>query len=141
MLNVTTFTRVLDKKGPLCFVVLCYITMGFLFAVNTPPWQTPDEPAHYNYIRQLADGDVPIMEVGDYDQLYISKIVRLRFPPEFSIDRLEYEDWQPPLYYLLLVPVFWLSNGSLFALRIMSMLFGVATIIFAYLIVQQIFPL
>lgn len=128
------------KQKSLFSIILCYIVIGFLFAIYTPRWQAPDEPAHYNYIRQLADGNLPIIEVGDYNQSYISEIVRMRFPPEYSIDRLEYEDWQPPLYYLLQVPVFLLSDGSLFALRLMSMLFGIAIIILAYLIVQQVFP-
>ena len=35
-------------------ILVCYFVLGGLFAVLIPPWQVPDEPAHYNYVRQLA---------------------------------------------------------------------------------------
>ena len=53
-------------------LILIYLGLGVLYATHTPAWQAPDEPAHYNYIRQLADGQFPLMEAGDYDQAYQS---------------------------------------------------------------------
>jgi hypothetical protein len=29
-------------------IVFIYLVLGTLYAVYTPPWQAPDEPAHYN---------------------------------------------------------------------------------------------
>ncbi|MDW7990582.1 MAG: hypothetical protein RMK65_00220 [Anaerolineae bacterium] len=50
-----------------------YLVLGTLFALYTPPWQVPDEPAHYNYIRALAtERALPVIEPGDYDQEYLS---------------------------------------------------------------------
>ncbi len=41
--------------------------LGALFAVQTPAWQAPDEPAHYNYVRYLAEnGAFPVLHMGDY---------------------------------------------------------------------------
>ncbi|MDI6834774.1 MAG: MarR family winged helix-turn-helix transcriptional regulator, partial [Rhizobiaceae bacterium] len=31
-----------------------YLALASLYAIRTPAWQAPDEPAHYNYIRQIA---------------------------------------------------------------------------------------
>ena len=72
-------------------------------------WQAPDEPAHYNYVRALAEGGgFPVMEPGDYDQTYLSRLTSEGFPPALPVDAVEYEDHQPPLYYLLATPVYWL---------------------------------
>ena len=52
-------------------IVLAYLIVGTLYAVYTPNWQIPDEPAHYNYIAQIADdGALPVLEMGDWQQAY-----------------------------------------------------------------------
>ena len=38
----------------LALILVAYFIVGGLFAINTPAWQAPDEPAHYNYILQVA---------------------------------------------------------------------------------------
>ncbi len=113
------------KHWPAVAILAIFLVVGTLYAVYTPVWQAPDEPAHYNYIRSLAEGDgFPVLEPGDYDQAYLSRLTSERFPPELSIDSIEYEDHQPPLYYLLITPIFWLSGGNVVALRVFSLLLG-----------------
>ena len=51
----------------------------------------------------------------------------------------------PPLYYLLMTPVYWLMAGQsletqLYALRLAAIPFGMATVLFAYLTVRTLFP-
>ncbi len=121
-------------------VLLGYLFAAALYAVNTPAWQAPDEPAHYNYIRQLAGGNLPVIAAGDYDQAYLDEIRGARFAPQYSIEPIEYEDWQPPLYYLLLTPVYKLSSGSLPALRFVSVLFGAGIVVLAYGVARLLFP-
>lgn len=121
-------------------ITLVYLFVGTLYAAYTPAWQAPDEPAHYNYVRQLAAGKLPVIENGDYDQKYIETIVGSRFDPQYSVAPLTYEDWQPPLYYLLQTPVYWLSGGSLLALRLCSMLLGAGVVILAYGVARRVFP-
>ncbi len=38
----------------LWLIVLGYCVLVTLYAVFTPPWESPDEPAHYLYVSQLA---------------------------------------------------------------------------------------
>jgi 4-amino-4-deoxy-L-arabinose transferase-like glycosyltransferase len=124
-------------------ILLVYIIVGVLFAVITPPWQAPDEPAHYNTIRQVAEnGCCPTIELGDWQLAYQNELVSARFAPEL-LDRLEtiqYEDHQPPLYYLLSSVVYRLFNGSLTALRIFSVLIGTGLVACMFAIVQRLFP-
>ncbi len=114
-------------RMPLLALITAYLIVGGLFATFTPPWQAPDEPAHYNYIRQLAQaGCCPVIASGDWNSAYLEllKSNRFRQPLLGSLESIQYEDHQPPLYYLLLTPVYWLTNGSLIALRLISVLLG-----------------
>jgi 4-amino-4-deoxy-L-arabinose transferase-like glycosyltransferase len=122
-------------------VVAAYVAIGALYAVYTPAWQVPDEPAHYNYIRQLAQGrGLPVMEMGDYDQAYLSRLTSEKFPPELSIDSVTYEDHQPPLYYLLATPIYALGGGALLPLRLLSVVLGASLLVVAFKAVRAIFP-
>ena len=128
------------KHTPLLLILLIYLLLGALYATLTPAWQAPDEPAHYNYVRQLAAGRLPVMELGDYDEAYKNAAVSSGFAPEYDLSLLTYEDWQPPLYYLLLTPIFWLSGGSLLALRLASLLLGAGVVALAYAVAQRLRP-
>lgn len=125
---------------PILLVLLVYCLVGGLYALYTPPWQAPDEPAHYNYVRQLAAGRLPVIEPADYDEAYRAEIVSSGFAPGYSIEPLTYEDWQPPLYYLLQTPIFWLSDGSLLALRLFSVVIGAGVVLLAYAAAVLLWP-
>ena len=45
-----------------------------------------------------------------------------------DLPTIQYEDHQPPLYYLLASLVFQLTNGSLIALRLFSVLIGAGVV-------------
>ncbi len=125
----------------LVIIVAVYATIGVLYAALTPLWQVPDEPAHYNYVRALAEGrGIPVIEVGDYDQAYIGRLTTEKFPPELPIEPLEYEDHQPPLYYLLATPVYLLFGGAVLPLRLLSVLFGAGLLLVAFGAVRTVFP-
>ena len=122
-------------------IIFSYFVIGALYATQTPAWQVPDEPAHYNVIRQIAQtGALPVLEAGDYDQDYLAALTRDKFPAAMPLDRVQYQDYQPPLYYLLVTPVFLLSGGSLIVLRLASLALGAGVIIFAFLAVRELFP-
>ena len=123
----------------LALLLLGYLVLGTLFAVRTPAWQAPDEPAHVNYVRQLVQGGLPIIAPGDWDQEYLSQVVGAEFAPAYPVDGLTYEDWQPPLYYLLQAPIFALSGGSLLAMRLLSVLLGAGVVALAYVVGRAVF--
>ncbi len=125
---------------PITVLLLAFLLIAGLYAIYTPDWQAPDEPAHYNYISQLAKGSFPVIEAGDYDQAYQSLVISSKFDPQYSVEPFEYEDYQPPLYYLVQTPIYWLSGGLLTALRLTSVFIGAGVVLFAYLIGRQLFP-
>ena len=122
-------------------IIVVYSVLGVLYAVYTPPWQAPDEPAHYNYVRYLAEERrLPVMQPGDYPPAYLEEIKAAKFPPEMSIEPLRFAFWHPPLYYLLLVPLYLLFRGALIPLRLFSVACGAGLLIVAYGLVRRLFP-
>lgn len=130
----------------LAAIVLVYVFFGALYAVYTPRWQAPDEPAHFNYIRTIGDtGTLPILASGDYNQKYLDDIKAARFPASMSVDAIRYESYQPPLYYLAGALVYVAArpgglDAQLLALRLFSVGLGAILLLAAYAIVRDVFP-
>jgi 4-amino-4-deoxy-L-arabinose transferase-like glycosyltransferase len=130
----------------LLVIVAVYCALGFAYAVETPKWQTPDEPAHYNYVVYLAENwRFPVLQMGDYPHEYLAEIKAAKFPPEMSIEPIRYEYHQPPLYYLVAAAIYRISTPLGFeiqflALRLLSVLLGAMFLVIAYSIVREVFP-
>jgi len=127
-------------------IVVSYLALGTLYALRTPKWQAPDEPAHFNYIQYVAqESSFPVLQSGDYPQQYLEEIKAARFPPYMSIAPLRYEFHQPPLYYLLGAILYRLTASLGFerqflALRLFSVALGAMVLLVAYLLGREIFP-
>lgn len=125
----------------LLLILLVYLALATTFVVKTPPWQNPDEPAHYNYIADVAsDRRLPLLEMGDYDGAYLERLKAERFPPGLSIEPVRYESHQPPLYYVLSAPVYWVSGGSLLALRLFGVVLGAGVVTIVFLCARVVLP-
>lgn len=129
----------------LALILIVQLIFGVLYAVNTPRWQAPDEPAHYNYVRTLAEtGTFPVLQNGDYDQAYLEQIKAAQFPPEMTVDPIRYESHQPPFYYVIAAPIYLMARGlgldTVLALRLLSVGFGLVLSLTAYRIFRQVFP-
>ena len=137
-----------DKAGELGLrlIVGVYLILGALYATQTPAWQVPDEPAHFNYVKYVADNrKLPELRLGDYPAQYLEELKARRFPPTMSIEPIRYESYQPPLYYMLAATVY-VPAESFFGLpmpltlRALSLLLGAATLIMGYRLVRSIYP-
>jgi len=132
---------------PLLLALLLYLSIGVGYAFRTPIWQAPDEPAHFNYVRHIAEGHgLPELRPGDYPAEYLQELINSKFPPDKSIDTIEYEYHHPPLYYLLGALPFKLSEamgteGQVHLLRIFSLLIGIVPVVATYFIARILFPL
>jgi len=130
----------------LTLILVVYVVLGALYAIFTPKWQAPDEPAHFNYIRTLAaTGTLPVLQFGDYDHAYLEQIKAAKFPPTMPIDAIRYEAYQPPLYYLAATPVYLAAraaglDATVIALRLFSVALGALVLLVAFRIVRAIFP-
>ncbi len=130
-----------SRRIILLVILALYVILGVLYAVRTPAWQAPDEPAHYNYVRFVATtGGFPVLQMGDYPHGYMEEIKSRKFPPDLSIDPIRYESHQPPLYYALLAPIYAAVRGALLPLRLASVLLGLGVVLLAYAIARRIYP-
>lgn len=124
----------------LALIVVTYLVIATLYAAFTPRWQAPDEPAHFNYVHALAaSGTFPILQPGDYDAAYQAQVVGSRFDPTYSIAPFRYEFHQPPLYYVLALPVYNLTQGALLPLRLLSVTIGAGLLLVVYALGMRLF--
>lgn len=151
----------------LAVILAVYMLTAGLYALRTPLWQNPDEPAHFNYIRHIwEERQLPTLQMGDYPHAYLEEIKARQFPPDMAIAPIRYEFHQPPLYYLLAAPVYglvgylslttgardalaalgapmehgWPVVGQVMALRFLSIAFGVGFLALCYRLVRSVFP-
>lgn len=110
--------------------ILAIFVLGLVFrlayAIVTPAFEAPDEYAHYSYVRFLHESDrLPVQST-----------------PVARREELEFH--QPPLYYLLLAPLFpstYLVDGRpALPLRLVSILFAMLTMWVAYQFGKTTFP-
>lgn len=135
--------RTRAEKTLFALILLGYLVAGALYAIYTPPWQAPDEPAHFNYIRQVTeDGCCPRIEMGDWDNDYLARLTTSRFAPDQlgRLESIQYEDHHPPLYYLLASLVYKLSGGELIALRLFSVALGALVVCLSYAVCRRVVP-
>jgi hypothetical protein len=134
------------RRGVLAAIAVAYSLLVVLYAVNVPRWNAPDEPAHFNYVRHLAERvELPVLLPGDYDFAYLERLKAERFPPALSIDGVRYEAHQPPLYYLVAAVFYRLASplgfdGQFLVLRLFSGLLGLLLLFVAHATVRRIFP-
>ena len=125
-------------------LLVTYGIVGGLFAVLTPAWQVPDEPAHYNYARQIVERRrcCPVIEVGDWDQTYLDQIKAARFAPDLlgNLDTIQYENHQPPLYYQMVSFLYGWFDGNLVIMRLFSVLLGAGVVWCAYEMSKSLLP-
>ena len=126
----------------LSILVIVYLVLGAAYALQTPAWQAPDEPAHYNYIKYIAEHKaLPVLQSGDYDQAYNEEFTRTpRNTATLSIDPLRYENYAPPLYYVLAAPLYALTDGWITILRFFSIILGGCLIVVTYFIGEELYP-
>src|SRR5690606_11323727 len=136
--------RLMTRERPLLALLLAYLIVGSLFAALTPAWQVPDEPAHYNYARQIVRQRrcCPVIEPGDWNQAYLDQLKAARFAPELldELDTIQYEDHQPPLYYQIVSFVYSWFGDSLVAMRLLSVLMGAGVVLCAYALAKALLP-
>jgi hypothetical protein len=126
-------------------ILLVYLTLAVLYAIKTPAWQAPDEPAHFNYVKYLVEeGLLPELRPGDYPADYLEQIKAARFPSSMSIDAIRYQSHQPPLYYLLASVVYRLAGPlnlpSYLVLRLFSVLIGAVALLTGYSLARTLYP-
>jgi len=132
--------------GLLAVIGVVYLVLAVGWNRATPPFDNPDEPAQWNYVRAVADtGSLPVLRVGDDPAQLLDRLRSARFPAGESIDTIRYESHQPPLYYATAAIVYKLTarlslKQHVEAVRLLSTLFGVLTILASWRLTRLLLP-
>jgi len=127
-------------------VIVVHTALAVGYAVATPLWLNSDEPAHYNYVREIADGGaLPLLRgPEDFDQTSLGQMVRSNFQGSPDVSHLRYESFQPPLYYLIGAALLELTGGSTWQqvlwLRLFNIVLGNVTLVVIYFIGRNLWP-
>jgi len=145
MLGLTKRDEAIATVG-LAISLVLELVVGIAYARIVPPFNNPDEPAHWNFIVHVAmTGQLPTLKVGDYPEALVNDLKTSHFPPDRSIEPIVYESHQPPLYYAIGAAVYkltvWRSIGTaIFAVKLLSVLFGVSLVATTYAIARELCP-
>ncbi len=133
------------RASLLALILVLYFALGLGYAWRTPPWNNPDEPAHYNYVAHIVQtGTLPIASEQTLPDGAVSRLIGLHFPRTERIDFIHHQDWQPPLYYLAAAPLLVAVRGEdqiaqLHALRALGVAMGGLTLLAAYAAAREVF--
>lgn len=115
-------------RGGLIALLAVSLLLSVLFALGVPLNGNPDETSHRDYIRLLIENRGFV------------QFVPVPFDTDFAGRPTPWETHQPPLYYLLCLPVHLASGGSVFAVRMVAALLQLATIAAAFFACRDLFP-
>ena len=125
------------ETSVVAIIIIAFLVVGVAFIAYTPAWQAPDEPAHFNYVKYIAEhGRLPELKSGDYPAEYLEQLKAARFPADMSTEDIAYESHQPPLYYVLAAAVYLVAVAigfsPLLALRVFSLIIAALALIIGY---------
>ncbi|MHB8220870.1 MAG: hypothetical protein ACYDHU_11220 [Acidimicrobiales bacterium] len=113
------------------------IAFGSITILQYPLWSVVDEGAHFDNIAYIAEHhSLPVLgkAFATEQELAISQGIYPRHTtidaPKDGLSGLDYEAFQPPLYYLVATPIFFL-NGNFHSKAILLRFFGLALLLLA----------
>jgi len=125
------------KRAALPAILLVSLLLSAWFAVSIRFGTNPDERGHRDYIRLLISHHGPIA-FTPFTEDEKAKMAEAANPNDSPYDRSETH--QPPLYYLLCIPVQLLSGGDFVAVRLVAAVIQLVTIVLCWYAVRDLFP-
>ena len=103
----------------LILLVAIWLIRGLLYAVVNPPFESPDESSHYEYVSSFYESGGTLVTGA--------------------------EAHQPPLYYWIVLPAYSLVSArwpelGLLAIRLVSVAMGAGVVLLAYLTARRLRP-
>ncbi len=125
-------------------IVVAFIGIGALHALQQPPFFAPDETAHVGYAQEIASFRLP----------------QIRVFPEVPVEARQWQAersmandiryrgvWvanHPPLHYIAVAPLIWVSratgalDGGLILMRFANVAFAAVGVVFTFLLASEI---
>lgn len=121
-------------------VVVAFLAIGGLFAVQQPPFYDADEKAHLAYAHEIASLRLP-----EIDTIADPPAAAVQWHAELATaqDERYLGVWvanHPPLHYIASAPLVWLAeatdraDGGLLYLRLLNLTFAAGGLVFVFLV-------
>ncbi|MGB5933922.1 MAG: glycosyltransferase family 39 protein, partial [Anaerolineae bacterium] len=94
MMSAFQWREILQRDVGVGIILLLFCSLGLVWSITVPLFETPDEVWHYAYVKNIADGHgLPVQDPDDIEQPW------------------RQEGSQPPLYYLTAaLMTFWIDS-------------------------------
>ena len=135
------------RRGPLVGLIgllVAFVAIGSLFALQQPPFVGADEKAHLGYAYVVANGDLPEIETRLPVPLWAEQWLQETIYTEEDVNRTVWVANHPPLYYVTTTPLVWWSewteraDGGLLLMRLANVAWGAVGIAFTYLVASEL---
>jgi hypothetical protein len=125
-------------------IVVAFVGIGALHALQQPPFFPTDETSHVGYAQEIASGRLP--EIRGFPEVPIE--ARQWQAERSTANDIRYRGvWvanHPPLHYVAVAPLVWASratgalDGGLILMRFANVAFAAVGVVFTFLLASEI---
>jgi hypothetical protein len=125
-------------------IVVAFVGIGALHALQQPPFFAPDETAHVGYAQEVAAGRLP--EIREFPEVPV-EARQWQAERSMANDSRYRGVWvanHPPLHYVAVAPLVWTSrvtgapDGGLILMRLANVAFAAVGVVFTFLLASEI---
>ena len=125
-------------------IVMAFVGIGALHALQQPPFWPTDETAHVGYAQEVASFRLP--QISDFPDVPVEA---RQWQAERSMaNDIRYRGvWvanHPPLHYIAVAPLIWISratdaaDGGLILMRLANVTFAAVGVVFTFLLASEL---
>ena len=125
-------------------IIIMYLAIGSLFALEQPPFVGADEKAHLGYAHVVADGSLPTIDQLQPVPIWARQWMSEAISTTPFANRSIWVANHPPLYYVSVAPLIWFSeltqrpDGGLLLMRFANIAWGAVGLAFTYAIASEL---
>ena len=125
-------------------ILITFVAIGTLFALQQPPFLGADEKAHLGYAYDVAHGSLPTIDERPTIPLWADQWMAESIYTQVDANRTIWVANHPPLFYASVAPLMWYSefthrpDGGLLLLRLANVAYGAIGVAFTYAIALQL---
>ncbi len=125
-------------------IVVAFVGIGALHALQQPPFFPTDETSHVGYAQEIASGRLP--EIREFPEVPL--LARQWQAERSTANDIRYRGvWvanHPPLHYVAVAPLVWASratgalDGGLILMRFANVAFAAVGVVFTFLLASEV---
>jgi hypothetical protein len=125
-------------------IIITYLAIGSLFALEQPPFVGADEKAHLGYAHVVADGSLPTIDQPLPVPTWANQWMNELISTTSSANRTIWVANHPPLYYVSVAPLIWFAeatqrpDGGLLLVRLANVAWGAVGLAFTYAAAREL---